>query len=155
MTDPHYPPADHYSYRVLHEDGVFVARCAEFPALSWAAPTPEDARTGLVKLVESTLRDLVASGGDVPRPEIPFSPPVPQHHFPPTPMYAPPTAAFPMQQMPYYPQPQMMQNVVVNASARVNGYRGVNHGFHALMTLLTCGLWAPIWIIVAVAGGRR
>jgi hypothetical protein len=57
--------------------------------------------------------------------------------------------------MPYYPQPQMMQNVVVNASARVNGYRGVNHGFHALMTLLTCGMWAPVWIIVWLVGGRR
>jgi len=149
MTGPQYPTADRYSYRVLQDGNGFVARCAEFPALSWSAPTPEDAHGGLVKLVDSTLRDLVSSGGDVPRPEVPFTlPPVPQHQPMPQAYPVPPP-------MPYYP-PQMMQNVVVNASARAGGYRpGVNHGFHALMTVLTCGLWAPIWIIVAVAGGRR
>ncbi|MEV5836779.1 hypothetical protein [Nocardia sp. NPDC052112] len=27
---------------------------------------------------------------------------------------------------------------------------GVNHGLHLVLTLLTCGLWAPIWIILWV-----
>jgi hypothetical protein len=159
MTGPQYPTADSYTYRVLREEDRFVARCAEFPALSWSAPTPEDAHAGLVNLVEKTLHDLITSGGDVPRPEVQYSPvPVQQHHFPPSPTYPPaPTAAFPiMQPPPYYQPAPMMQNVVVNASARVGGgYRGVNHGFHALMTLLTCGMWAPVWIIVWVIGGRR
>lgn len=30
---------------------------------------------------------------------------------------------------------------------------GVNHGLHLLLTLLTCGAWLPIWIIVAIFGG--
>lgn len=155
MTRPQYPTADRYTYRVLRDHDGFVARCAEFPALSWSAPTPEDARAGLMKLVDNTLRDLIDSGGDVPQPEVPFTPPpvVQQHHAP---AYPPPTAAYPiMQPQPYYAPPQMMQNVVVNASARVGGYRaGPNHGFHALMTLLTCGMWAPIWIIVWIVGRK-
>ncbi|BCI54958.1 hypothetical protein NIIDNTM18_42360 [Mycolicibacterium litorale] len=32
----------------------------------------------------------------------------------------------------------------------------VNHAFHLIMTLLTCGAWSIVWIIVAIAaGGRR
>jgi hypothetical protein len=27
---------------------------------------------------------------------------------------------------------------------------GVNHGLHLVLTLLTCGMWAPIWIILWV-----
>lgn len=156
------PTADSYTYRMLRDGDGFVARCAEFPALSWSAPTPEEAHAGLVKLVSTTLHDLIASGGDVPPPEIQYSPPpvpVQQHHVPPAPNYPAPTAPFPvMQPQPYYqPAPPPMQNVVVNASAtaRVGGYRGVNHGFHALMTLLTCGMWAPIWIIVWLVGRGR
>ena len=30
---------------------------------------------------------------------------------------------------------------------------GVNHGLHAVLTLLTCGAWLPIWLIVAIFGG--
>jgi hypothetical protein len=30
-----------------------------------------------------------------------------------------------------------------------------NHGLHAVLTLLTCGLWAPIWFIIAIAGSRK
>lgn len=157
MTGPQYPTADRYSYRVLRDGDKFVARCAEFPNLSWEAYSPEEAHTGLMKLVDGTLRDLINSGGDVPQPEVPFTPPVPvQHHAP---AYQPPTAPYPvMQPQPYYapaPPPQMMQNVVVNASARAGGYRaGPNHGFHALMTLVTCGMWAPIWIIVVIFGRK-
>ncbi|WP_280248781.1 hypothetical protein [Nocardia abscessus] len=153
MTGPQYPTADRYTYRVLREHDAFVARCAEFPALSWSAPTPEEAHAGLAKLVDNTLRDLINSGGDVPQPEVPFTPPPVQHHAP-----AYPTAPYPMMQpQPYFAPapPQMMQNVVVNASARAGGYRvGPNHGFHALMTLLTCGMWLPIWIIVWIVGRR-
>jgi hypothetical protein len=29
--------------------------------------------------------------------------------------------------------------------------RYTNHTFHLLMTIFTCGLWAPIWVIVAIA----
>jgi hypothetical protein len=40
------------------------------------------------------------------------------------------------------------QNVIVNV---VNQKKTVHHGFHLLMTLLTAGLWLPVWIIVAIA----
>jgi len=33
--------------------------------------------------------------------------------------------------------------VIVVQPARI----GINHGFHALMTILTCGCWFPIWVL--------
>jgi hypothetical protein len=30
---------------------------------------------------------------------------------------------------------------------------GTNHALHAVLTLLSCGLWLPIWILVAILGG--
>ena len=30
---------------------------------------------------------------------------------------------------------------------------GVNHALHAVLTLLSCGLWLPIWILAAIFGG--
>ncbi len=29
--------------------------------------------------------------------------------------------------------------------------RPVSHGLHAVLTLLTGGVWAPVWLIMAVA----
>lgn len=37
-----------------------------------------------------------------------------------------------------------------SASALSNGgKRPINHLFHLIMTLLTCGLWLPVWLIKA------
>lgn len=35
--------------------------------------------------------------------------------------------------------------------------QGTNHLLHLVLTLLTCGLWIPVWIIVAIinAGNGR
>jgi len=33
----------------------------------------------------------------------------------------------------------------------VNQRKQVNHALHLILTLLTCGLWLPVWIIVAIA----
>jgi hypothetical protein len=30
---------------------------------------------------------------------------------------------------------------------------GTNHAFHAVLTLLSCGFWLPIWILAAIFGG--
>ena len=30
-----------------------------------------------------------------------------------------------------------------------------NHAVHILMTLLTCGIWLPVWIIVAAANSNK
>jgi len=67
---------------------------------------------------------------------------IPQHlHVPPQPFphgpYPPPYA---------YPQPMQQQTVVVHG----NGKR-VSHGLHLLLTLITAGLWLPVWIILAIA----
>ncbi len=28
--------------------------------------------------------------------------------------------------------------------------RGPNHGLHLVLTLITCGMWAPVWILVVI-----
>ncbi len=30
---------------------------------------------------------------------------------------------------------------------------GPNHALHAILTFLSCGLWLPVWILVAIFGG--
>jgi hypothetical protein len=32
---------------------------------------------------------------------------------------------------------------------------GTSHGLHLVLTVLTCGMWLPIWIIVAIVNGGR
>lgn len=62
--------ATHYTYRVTWsvEDSEHVATVAEFPSLSWLAPTPAEALAGLAGVVRDVLTDLAASGEPVPEP---------------------------------------------------------------------------------------
>jgi predicted RNase H-like HicB family nuclease len=64
------PDATHYTYRVAWsvEDREHVATVAEFPSLSWLAPTPVEALAGLAHVVRDVLADLAASGEPVPEP---------------------------------------------------------------------------------------
>lgn len=32
---------------------------------------------------------------------------------------------------------------------------GVRHGLHAVLTLVTCGLWAPVWFLVWVLTPKK
>ncbi len=59
---------DHYTYRVTWsaEDAEHLGLCAEFPSLSWLAPTPEEALSGIRVLVTEVVKDLRASGERVP-----------------------------------------------------------------------------------------
>lgn len=59
---------DHYTYRVTWsaEDAEHLGLCAEFPSLSWLAPTPEEALSGIRVLVTEVVEDLRASGELVP-----------------------------------------------------------------------------------------
>jgi len=59
---------DHYTYRVTWspEDGEHVGRCAEFPSLSWLAPTPEQALSGIRQLVADVVADMQANAETVP-----------------------------------------------------------------------------------------
>jgi len=43
-------------------------------------------------------------------------------------------------------QPQAIAVAVANGG-------GTNHALHLVLTLFTCGLWLPIWIIAAIFGG--
>ena len=61
---------DHYTYRVTWspEDDEHVGLCAEFPSLSWLAPTPGGALKGIRQLVSEVVADLKESGELVPEP---------------------------------------------------------------------------------------
>ncbi len=43
------------------EDAEHVGLCAEFPSLSWLAPTPEEALSGIRKVVSDVLADMAAT----------------------------------------------------------------------------------------------
>jgi hypothetical protein len=51
---------NHYTYRVAwsQEDAEHVGLCAEFPSLSWLAPTPEESLAGIRRLVADVVIDL-------------------------------------------------------------------------------------------------
>ena len=61
---------DHYTYRITWsaEDGEHVGRCAEFPSLSWLAPTAGDALAGIRNLVQEILSDMRDTGESPPKP---------------------------------------------------------------------------------------
>ena len=52
---------EHYTYRITWsaDDGEYVGLCAEFPSLSWLAPTPDEAFYGIRKLVSEIISDLL------------------------------------------------------------------------------------------------
>ncbi len=62
--------SDKYTYRVLwsEEDEEFVGLCAEFPSLSWLAPTAEKALKGIRSLVKETVADMKANRETIPQP---------------------------------------------------------------------------------------
>lgn len=59
---------NHYTYRVtwLAEDKEHVGLCTEFPSLSWLAPSPEKALSGIRQVVADVVDELTASGEPVP-----------------------------------------------------------------------------------------
>ena len=56
--------ADHDTCRITWsaEDGEHLGLCAEFPSLSWLAPTPGEVLSGIRELVSGVLADMQASG---------------------------------------------------------------------------------------------
>ena len=61
---------DHYTYRVTWspDDGEYAGLCAEFPSLSWLAPTADEAFSGIRALVGGVLADMQANGEPPPEP---------------------------------------------------------------------------------------
>src|SRR3954452_4038806 len=55
--------------------------------------------------------------------------------------------------------PLQYQTVVVPSGAAASSVvvvrSGPNHVLHLILTILTAGLWLPIWILVAIFGRRR
>jgi predicted HicB family RNase H-like nuclease len=60
----------HYTYRVAWsvEDGEFVATAAEFPSLSWLAPSQVEALQGLEAVLADVVADMQEQGEHVPEP---------------------------------------------------------------------------------------
>jgi hypothetical protein len=54
------------------------------------------------------------------------------------------------QRQPYPQQPIYVQQNVVAPPVVVNGGSSSMAGLHLLLTLLTCGLWLPVWIIIEI-----
>ena len=61
---------DRYTYRVTwsEEDNEHVGLCVEFPSLSWLAPTPEKALSGIRQLVAEVLNDMKRHKEKIPEP---------------------------------------------------------------------------------------
>jgi len=61
---------DKYTYRVTwsEEDGEYVGLCAEFPSLSWLAPTQEAALNGIRDTVKLAITDMTTTGEAIPQP---------------------------------------------------------------------------------------
>jgi len=53
------------------------------------------------------------------------------------------------------PQPSIVINNTVGVPAPVVVTTGPNHALHLILTLLTCGMWLPVWLIVAIVGHPR
>ncbi len=62
--------AERYTYRVIwsEEDREHVGLCAEFPSLSWLAPSQADALNGMVRLVRKTVDEMEQGGEPTPPP---------------------------------------------------------------------------------------
>ena len=60
--------ADHHTCHITWsaEDREYLGRCAEFPSLSWLAPTPDEALSGIRELVSDVLADMQANGESPP-----------------------------------------------------------------------------------------
>ena len=61
---------DHYAYRVIWsaEDEEYVGLCSEFPSLSWLEPTPDEAFSGIRRVVAEVLEDMLEDGETPPEP---------------------------------------------------------------------------------------
>lgn len=61
---------DQYTYRITWspDDSEHLGLCVEFPSLSWLAPTPGKALSGIQRLVRNVLADMQANGEAPPPP---------------------------------------------------------------------------------------
>ena len=64
------PETDKFTYRILwsDEDGEFIGLCAEFPSLSWLAPSSEEALKGIRSVVKDCFSDMSKNNEKIPTP---------------------------------------------------------------------------------------
>ena len=62
MNPPKHLDDHTFSVSWSDEDQEYVGRCAQFPSLSWLAPSQKDALAGIRSLVQDCLDDMSASG---------------------------------------------------------------------------------------------
>lgn len=115
----------------------FSAERPSTHAWSQTEPTPSGPR-------HATQPYPVAPNFFPPQPEPVYPPPqYPPQRYVPAPQYAPARQYVPVPQ--YYPAPQpvVVQHTVVMR-------RRTPHVLHCFLTLITGGLWLPVWIIDAI-----
>ncbi|MGW4632716.1 hypothetical protein [Nocardia sp. NPDC004415] len=115
------------------------------PLDSHHTPTPLDPH-------HAPVPGVTEFGVPVPRPPVqPHADPRYLHPVPPAAGYVRPV--YPTQQM-YHAVPQHVPVVNVTQNNMGGGFvamrRGPSHGLHLLLTIISCGLWAPVWILVVV-----
>jgi hypothetical protein len=54
----------------------------------------------------------------------------------------------------FVPTPPPSASAPPSVAVAVSTGGGTNHALHLILTLLTCGLWLPIWILVAIFDTR-
>ena len=61
---------DRYTYRVTwsEDDKEYVGLCAEFPSLSWLAPSQEAALRGIRSVVADVVADMHKTAEPIPQP---------------------------------------------------------------------------------------
>jgi uncharacterized protein (DUF4415 family) len=66
----------HYTYHVAWspDDWEYAGLCAEFPSLSCLAQTPEEALTGIRRVVAEAIANMRARGEPIPVPGHPATP---------------------------------------------------------------------------------
>ena len=59
-----------YTYQTAWsaEDGEFIGICAEFPSLSWLAPSPDEAFAGIRRVVADCAEDMSRENEPLPEP---------------------------------------------------------------------------------------
>lgn len=104
---------------------------------------------GAVPKPEEPARPQYAEGGVIPPAQsITHTEPYPEPiygsqppYWPPQPgQYAPPSYS------PLAPQGPQANAAVVN-NIRIGGARPFNHMLHLVLTICTCGMWAPVWLV--------
>ncbi len=62
--------SDHYTYRVTWsaEDQEYLGLSVEFPSLSWLADSPDEAFSGILRLVAECVEDMLAADEILPEP---------------------------------------------------------------------------------------